>query len=180
MKTIETERLIIRQFKPEDWKDLLEYISREEVLKYEPCWVPTEEACRKAAEDFSKGNVFWAAELKGSGKMIGHVYFNQAEPKEFKTWEIGYIFNPVFGGNGYATEACRAVMGYGFGKLNIHRVTGRCSPENVPSWKLLERLRMRREGHSLQAVTFTSAPDGGPIWWDEYLYAVLAGEWQRR
>lgn len=71
MKEIETERLLIRNFRPEDWRDLQEYISREEVLKFEPQWNSSDEACRKTAQNFAHGNAFWAVELKDSGKMIG-------------------------------------------------------------------------------------------------------------
>jgi RimJ/RimL family protein N-acetyltransferase len=177
LHVIETRRLLIRNFRPEDWRDLQKYISREEVLRFEPHWNCSDEACQKAAQDFAVGNDFWAAELKGSPKMIGHVYFHQIEPAEFMTWDLGYIFNPDYHGRGYATEACRGVLRYGFANLKAHRVSAKCSPENVRSWKLMERLGMRREGHGLKCVTFIKAADGEPIWWDEYQYAILAEEW---
>ncbi len=177
MSRIETERLLLRNFRPEDWRDLQEYISREEVLQFEPHWNSSDEACKKAAQDFARGDTFWAVELKNSGKMIGHVYFNKTEPAEFLTWDLGYIFNPEYYGRGYATEACKGVLQFGFDTLSVHRVSAKCSPENVRSWKLMERLSMRREGHGLKCVTFIKTADGKPVWWDEYQYSILAEEW---
>ncbi len=86
--------------------------------------------------------------------MIGHVYFCQAEPPKFLTWELGYIFNPAYWGKGYATEACRRILQYGFEELGAHRIMARCSPENEASWRLLERLSMRREGFFKKCATF--------------------------
>lgn len=180
MIRLETERLYVRTFHPEDWKDLQQYISDEETMRFEPPWDCSEEGLRKTAEDFSKGDVFWAVELKSTGKMIGHLYFGKEGPDNFKTRMIGYIFNKGYHGKGYATEACRTLLDYAFRSLGIHRVVALCSPENKPSWALLERLNMRREGHSLKAVTFRTGEDGEPIWWDEYRYAILDEEWFAR
>ena len=177
MNVIGTERLLVRNFIPDDWKDLQEYISRNEVMNFERLWNSSNEGCRKTAEQFSKGDIFWAVEMKKTGKMIGHVYFNQIQPQNFKTWMLGYIFNNDYYGNGYATEACKGLLEYGFRQLFVLRVVAKCSPDNVPSWRLLERLDMRREGHSIKCVTFKETIDGQPIWWDEYLYAILRDEW---
>lgn len=177
MMRLETERLYIRNFRPEDWRDLQEYISNKEVMRFELPWDSAEEGMRRDAEEFSKGDTFWAVELKNSGKMIGHIYFGKTGPEQFQTYMIGYIFNNRFHGNGYATEACRSLLDYAFKNLGVHRVIGLCSPENIPSWRLMERLNMRREGHSPKAVTFRTTEEGEPIWWDEYRYAILAEEW---
>ncbi|GAE90169.1 N-acetyltransferase [Acetivibrio straminisolvens JCM 21531] len=109
--------------------------------------------------------------------MIGNVYFNQQEPKEFLNWEIGYVFNPQYYGNGYATESCRAVIDYGFKKLKARRIVAMCNPENIASWKLLERLNMRREGHLLKNIFFKRDEKGECIWVDTYEYAILIDEW---
>jgi len=177
MTTIETERLFVRRFKPGDWADLREYISKETVMCFEQPWDTSDEGCRTTAAELAKGHSFWAVELKETGKMIGHLYFSQIQPKEFLTWEPGYIFNDDYHGRGYTTEACRGILDYGFRHLGAHRVIARCSPENIPSWRLLERLQLRREGLSLQCVTLRKTPRGRPIWMDEYLYAILADEW---
>ena len=132
---------------------------------------------KNAATDLSKGSAFWAVELKSTGKMIGHLYFGREQPEKFCTWMLGYIFNNEFYGNGYATEACRGLLDHAFRNMGVHRVIAKCSPDNIPSWKLLERLEMRREGHSLRCAAIRDSEDGRPVWWDEYLYAMLEDEW---
>ncbi|WP_438435257.1 GNAT family N-acetyltransferase [Gorillibacterium sp. sgz500922] len=177
---LESERLAIRNFTPEDFYDLHEYLSQEEVLKYEPDGPSDLDNCRKMATERSQGEAFLAVTLKESGKMIGHVYLGQTEPAHFRTWMIGYIFNPSFYGNGYATEACRRIMDHAFAEGNAHRIVAMCNTENAPSWRLLERLGMRREGHFKQEGYFRESADGQPIWHDAYQYAVLAEEWMQR
>ncbi|MBY9077401.1 GNAT family N-acetyltransferase [Paenibacillus sp. HN-1] len=175
---METERLIVRKFSENDWSDLHEYLSQEQVLKYEPDGVSSEEDCKYIARERAEGDCFWAVSLKDTNKMIGHVYFGQKEPAEFNTWMIGYIFNPAFYGKGYATEACQGILKYGFEDLGIHRVMALCSPENAPSWRLLERLNMRREGHFKKEAFFRRTDDGQPLWHDAYQYAILNEEWK--
>ncbi|MEF2965362.1 GNAT family protein [Paenibacillus sp. M1] len=173
---LETERLAVRRFEPGDWKDLHEYLSQEEVLRYEPGTVSDEADCKNIALDRSNDPQFWAVCLKENHKMIGHVYFGRKEPREFLTWMIGYIFNPVYYGQSYATEACQRLLAYGFEELGAHRVMALCNPENTASWRLLERLSMRREGHFKKEVFFKTAENGQPIWQDTYQYAILKEE----
>lgn len=175
---METERLIIRKFYENDWEDLFEYLSKKEVLKYEPELESNEEDCRKKAIERADSDNFFAVCLKENHKMIGHVYFSRVEPEEFLTWEIGYIFNPSYYGKGYATEACKKIIDYGFNELGAYRIFARCNPENKASWKLLERLLMRREGHFIKNAYFHKDKDGLPIWFDSFEYAVLADEWR--
>lgn len=180
MRIIETARLSIRSFRSDDWRDLHEYLSQPAVLEFEPGDPSDEAQCKEMAAERSRGNDFWAVCLKPGGKMIGHVYFSQTEPAEFMTWELGYIFNPAFGAQGYATEACRAILDHGFAELGAHRVVAWCDPLNPPSWRLLERLEMRREGHLRQAAFFRRKDDGEPLWHDAFQYALLAEEWKPR
>lgn len=64
-----------------------------------------------------------------------------------------------------------------FSKLNAHRIIAMCNPKNIASWKLLERLNMRREGYLQKNVFFKYDGERKPIWNDTYEYAVLADEW---
>ncbi|WP_291578321.1 GNAT family N-acetyltransferase [Clostridium sp. UBA6640] len=177
MGSLETERLILRKFSSNDWKDLYEYLSQETVVKYESYDIYTEEQCREEAMYRSKEDAFWAVCLKENNKLIGNIYFSQQDPKEFSTWEIGYVFNPRYYGKGYATESCKKILDYGFNKLKAHRIIDMCNPDNTASWKLLERLNMRREGHLLKNVFFKCDKERNPIWNDTYQYAILSEEW---
>ncbi len=174
---IESGRLIMRKFCCDDWKDLYEYLSNEDVVRYEPYDVFSEEDCKIEAARRSSDKAFWAVCLKESSKLIGNVYFSRQEPEEFSNWEIGYVFNSRYCGNGYASESCRAIINYGFEKLQVRRVVAMCNPENTRSWKLLERLKMRREGHLRKNIYFKRDEKGEPIWSDTYEYAILADEW---
>ncbi len=171
-----SERLILRRFKPDDWQDLYEYLSNPEVVKFEPYDIQTEEECKSTAKDRAASDDFWAVCLKENGKLIGNIYFAKQQPDEFETYEIGYVFNPVFGGKGYATEAAAITLKHAFEKLGAHRVMAMCNPENPASWKLLERLKMRREGHFLKNAFFRRGADGNPLWFDTYQYAILKEE----
>lgn len=176
MLILETDRLVIRKFCYEDWYNLYEYLSQDTVVKYEPYTVFSKEECKQEAINRSHNDAFWAVCLKENNKLIGNVYFQQQEPKEFLTWEIGYVFNPAYYGKGYATEACKRVLKYGFQQLGAHRVIGKCNPENIHSWRLLERLFMRREGHFRKPAFFEKSNEGKPIWHDAYQYSILAEE----
>jgi len=179
MKQMETERLIIRRFTSDDWEDLYEYLSVPEVVLYEPYDVYTDNECIDEAKYRAEeeNNRFWAVCLKDSKKMIGHIYFAQSEPIEFRTWNIGYVFNPNFYGYGYATEACKRIIQHGFEDKNAHRIVAGVNVKNKPSWRLLERLSMRRESHMLKNVFFKRNSNGDPIWNDSYKYAILSSEY---
>lgn len=86
--------------------------------------------------------------------------------------ELGWSFDPDYGGQGYATEAVRAAIALCFGQLGVRRITANCFAANEPSWKLMERLGMRRESYFLQDSLHRSGQ-----WMDSMSYALLASEW---
>lgn len=175
--SMETERLILRRFQPEDWQDLHEYLSDEQVVKFEPYRPFTEEQSREEAERRAGDRCFLAVCLRETGKLIGNLYFAAQQPDEFMIWEIGYVFSRMYQGKGYATEAVNRLMEHIFEDLNAHRVEANCNPQNTPSWRLLERLHLRREGHFLQKVFFFTDDEGEPLWHDAYAYGMLRNEW---
>jgi RimJ/RimL family protein N-acetyltransferase len=86
--------------------------------------------------------------------------------------ELGWAFDPAFGGKGYATEAVRALIGLCFGPLGLRRLLAGCFFDNEPSWRLMERLGMRRELHSVKESLHRTKG-----WLDGLSYALLAEEW---
>jgi len=70
------------------------------------------------------------------------------------------------------TEAVRALVGYGFGELKLHRIAADCDPRNIGSWRVMEKIGMRREGHLLENLLLAGE------WVDSYVYAILAREWR--
>ncbi len=173
---IQTPRLIIRPFQEQDCNSLFEYLSDPGIYKYEPGEPITMDEARKLTLERSKSTIFWAVELRDTQKMVGHLYFQQTEPLEFLTWELGYIFNPRYQNKGYATESATALIRYGFDHWGIHRVIAHCNPENIASWKVLEKIGMRREGHFRSNIFFKTNGDGSPVWVDTCEYAILKEE----
>ena len=176
MKNIILDRVIIRRFKENDWKDLLEYLSDEEVVKYEPYEVFTEVEVKEETIRRIDDKSFYAVCMKEKDKLIGNIYFSKGD---FGTWELGYVFNKTYQGYGYATESIKGLIEYAFKELDVRRIIAMCNPENERSWKLLERLNMRREGMLLKNIYFKSDINGDPIWLDTYEYAILKSEWDK-
>jgi [ribosomal protein S5]-alanine N-acetyltransferase len=177
MTTMETARLWLRRFAAGDLDALRAYVTLPEVTRYDYAYPTSEAALRDVVAHFAETPGYWAVCLRATGALIGHVTCIRQEPEALRTWELGYIFNPAYYGQGYATEACRRVVTYVFVDLGAHRVQAGCSPENAPSWRLLERLGMRREAHRIKAVFLRRTAEGAPIWIDSYEYAILAEEW---
>jgi len=88
--------------------------------------------------------------------------------------ELGWVIDPAHTGHGYATEAVRALLTYCFTDLRVHRVVANCFLANDKSWRLMERLGMRREGHAVSESLHRSGH-----WLDTVTYAVLATDWPR-
>ncbi len=174
-KQMETERLVVRRFRETDWEDLYEYLSDERVVEYEPYPPLTKMQCRQAAASRMESDDFWAVCLKVDGKMIGNVYL---AGRDQKNWEVGYVFNHIYQKQGYATEAVVALISDIFCNQNAHRVYAECNPENVSSWRLLERVGFHREAHLRKNVYFNCSGDGTPLWQDTYIYGLLEDEWQ--
>lgn len=173
MLKIDTSRLLIRQFHEQDYPSLFEYLSNPAVYRFEPGEPISLEKARELTLARAQGTDFLAVALKHNQKLVGHLFFKQVEPKEFQTWELGYIFNPAFQGQGYATESADALIRYGFDHFGIHRVIAHCNPENIASRRVLEKIGMKQEGYFRKNVFFHTEPDGSPRWTDSCEYALL-------
>ena len=183
-RTIETERLILRPVEGRDWRAIHRYQSLPEVVRYLPHEPFTEDdACAFAlrwseqarqAEQARPQSDEWpemlVAQHKASGRLIGHLPFERFSPK-YRTREIGWVFAPEYQGQGYATEAARAVLGLAFEELGLHRMVATCDPRNRASYRVMEKLGMRREAHHIKDVQIRGE------WCDEYFYAILEEEW---
>ena len=171
---IKTNRLIIRNFEKNDYYDLYEYLSDIDTYKYEPGEPITIEIAKKLCIERSKENKFLTIEL--NNKVIGHVYLSQIKPFEFLTWEIGFIFNKIYQRKGYASESLNAIINHSFSNCNVHRIIGQCNPKNVASWKLMERVGMKREGKLRRNIYFKKDGKGDPIWLNTYVYGMFEEE----
>jgi RimJ/RimL family protein N-acetyltransferase len=88
--------------------------------------------------------------------------------------ELGWVLDPARGGRGYAAEAVRELIRICFEDLGLRRVTANCFADNEASWRLMERVGMRREIHTVQESLHRSGR-----WLDGLGYALLAEEWRK-
>ena len=119
MMHLETPRMMIRNFIPEDAADLHEIFGDAETMEYS-----------EAPYDLDKTKQFLgsfciaqgravAAVHKGSGKVIGYILFSEIQPGEY---ELGWFFNRHFWRQGYAYEACKAVMDHAFRTMEVENI----------------------------------------------------------
>jgi RimJ/RimL family protein N-acetyltransferase len=170
--------LRLRPFTAADVDAVHAYYRLEDVARYQ-YWQPRsrDEVAQEVAKWLEGGwdrqapdAIVFAVTLKESGMLIGDMVLLFRD-QGARQGEIGFTFDPAHGGQGYATEAARAVLDFGFGQFNLHRIFGRCDARNTPSWRLMERLGMRREAHFREHAVFK----GG--WDEEFYYAMLSREW---
>lgn len=172
MVIAETERLILRRHSMDDLQDAFEYLSDQEVVRYEPYKPMTLEEAREQLVWRVGTDEMIAVVLKETRKMIGNVHLGR---REHETLEIGYVFNRRYWGQGYAAESCRALIRQAFSR-GVHRICAECDPCNERSWKLLEAMGFQREAHFRRNVYFWKDDKGAPIWKDTYVYARLSDD----
>lgn len=164
---IETSRMVVRDFVPDDIHDLYEILSDCETMKNcEPAF--TLEKTQHFLNEFcigTRGGL--AAVLKESEKVIGYILFKSWEDG---VYEIGWIFNRRYWCCGYAYESCSALIRYGFCNLDLHKVVAE-TIDGVKSVGLMEKLGMKREG-----VQRCHTKDADGNWVDLYLYGLLKSE----
>lgn len=156
MISLETDRLTIRNFRPDDWQELRElaiaYQITEEA-KFESPWPTSEEEVQGMATWFSGGDSYLAVWLKETRKLIGLIAIEQREGQEQRLHNLGYVFHPSYHGHGYATEGCRAAMAYVFENLAADGILTGTHPDNKSSVALLNRLGLRAIGGGEYAIS---------------------------
>jgi len=169
---LETERLILRRYKEDDFEAIHSYASTKENNLYMP-WGPNTEAETRAFIKMSmEREHHFVVILKETGALIGSCNLNQREGKA----ELGWIIHRDHWKRGYGTEAARAVLKHGFETLNYHRIIARCDAENVGSYRIMEKIGMRRE-----ALYHDARPphkESKRAYSDELLYAMVKDEWE--
>ena len=160
MERIRTERLQLRNFVPEDFRDLQEIIIDKEASDYavyDHEFPAGDEAVMKITERFSMGDKFLAVWLPEAEKVIGFVCLNGEDRK----LDLGYCFHSKFGGQGYATEACRAVVSHAFSTLKVDSLESGTALLNAPSCRMLGRLGFEKTGE--EKLAFRKTAEGDPI-----------------
>lgn len=175
MPIIETDRLILRPFREGDATDLFAYLRAPAAscflsLKLEDLSQAEIEVRKRALDE---GYV--AICLKETGQVIGDL-FRTAE-EENDTASVGWHLNPQFGGQGYASEAARALFDHLFRAKGFRRLYAYVEDHNRRSQRLCEKLGMRQEGLFVEFISFTADDAGNPIYENTMQYAILRREW---
>lgn len=179
MLPIHTSRLVLRHLRGPDLETFLAYRNDPAVARYQS-WESFNRAeatafiARQGLQEPARPGQWLqiAIALRETDALIGDcaLKVNRDDPRQAT---IGITVSRPSQGQGFATEALAALLDDLFLKLQLHRVVADTDPENDASWRLLERLGMRREAHLRQSLWFKGR------WTDEYLYAVLEEEWAR-
>lgn len=190
MQTIETNRLILRNFTASDAAGLLEYTANPRVNCFMDHQMSTLEEAAAEVEKRSKDDSHIAVCLKDSSEIIGELFgmteghdpdsdsdSNPDSKSDSDTYSIGWNFNGRFEGKGYASESARAFMEHLFMGQGIRRIYAYVEDDNFRSQKLCEKLGMRREGLFLEFISFVKNEDGTPKYENTYQYAILKKEW---
>jgi RimJ/RimL family protein N-acetyltransferase len=178
---LNSQRLIIRNFKDSDLESFLEYRNDPEVAKYQGWGIPytREEGLRYFNQikdiDSPKAD-HWlqiAIELKETGDMIGDlgVYVRKEDTRQAA---IGFTITSKHWRKGYAIEAMSCLLEYLFKEMNVHRVIADCDVENVASYRTLEKLGFRREAHFVESFLMNG------VYTSEYHYGLLQREWREK
>ena len=175
-----TERLVLRPLEPDDLDALWAYRSDPRINEW------TGRSPRDRDEllvaFFSPEALAQTLVMEHAGEVVGDLMlkttdaWGQADVADRTAGaevELGWTLAAAHQGRGLATEAVRAALGICFDGLGVRRVTAGCFADNEPSWRLMERLGMRREGHGIEECLHRELG-----WVDGYLYALLASEWR--
>jgi RimJ/RimL family protein N-acetyltransferase len=176
---VESPRLVLRRLRAQDLDALVTYRNDPEVARYQSWSDYDAERGRQLIESMQgrqPGEPGWfqfAIALKDTDALMGDCALRTDE-YDTRLGEIGFTLSREHQGRGLGTEAVRALLGYVFGTLNLHRVMAVTDAKNTAAATVLERVGMRREGHFIENTFFKGA------WGDEFLYALLGREWARR
>jgi RimJ/RimL family protein N-acetyltransferase len=175
---IETERLLLRYFEPDDIDVLAAMHGDPDLVRWIPWGPRTREqaaevlerklACRTIEAEGDGLGI--APVLKETGEMIGDFSLQYVSEKH-SVAELGYLLTAGTQGRGYATEASREILRLAFEDLGFHRVIARVESRNAASAALAERLGMRREAEFVENEWIKGE------WQSEIVYAMLAREW---
>ena len=177
---LETERLLIRPFEAGDLEAMQAIHGDPRVVQWLYNEPRTADEVRELLERKIAGSslaaegdwVGGAATLRDGGRLVGDLAM-QLVSAEHRCVEIGYIIDPVYAGQGFATEAASALLRLAFDQLGMHRVIGRVEPRNTGSVRVLEKLGMRREAHFVENEWVKGE------WQSEFVFAILDREWRR-
>jgi ribosomal-protein-alanine N-acetyltransferase len=177
-----TERLLLRPFTPDDVDDVLEYTQDPEWARYQVN-IPPVPLSKKDAEallamfsdpaKWVKIGLLQMFAIVLEGKVIGEIALNQrGDDRPNERIELAYSLSRQHWSKGLMTEAARAAMNWAFRTYSFNRMYAWCDPRNIGSWKVLEKLGMKREGQLRSHLKWNGE------FRDQLYYGILRAEWK--
>ncbi|QUG41650.1 GNAT family N-acetyltransferase [Psychrobacillus sp. INOP01] len=149
MFVLETQRLLLRQYKVEDIIPLHSIFSDTETMKFYPApfsFQQTKDWINRNQDRYKNdGYGLWAVCLKDTNEFIGNCGLVKQKVNDNFEVEIGYHINKKYWSMGFASEAAKACKEYGFNKLGLNKLISIIDPNNVPSIRVAEKIGFFKE-----------------------------------
>jgi ribosomal-protein-alanine N-acetyltransferase len=172
---LKTKRLVLREITLEDANDIFNYMSKDEVTKYDDSETFTkvkqaESLIKAFSRDFHKNEgIRWGISL--DNKIIGSAGFHHWSKENPYRAEIGYELSPEYWKQGYMIEALTKIIEYGFNEFKLKRIHAHINPKNKASRKTAEKVGMNKEG-LLKAYYYEKRQ-----FEDDVVYSIINDEW---
>lgn len=166
---LESDRLALRRFTPDDYDWLVALYSDAEVMRYGGGTKTPEQVKSVMRErvldyyDAHPGLGVWQTIERASGAPVGFHVLNNIQGESII--QVGYFLVKPAWGRGYATEMARALLRYGFGELRLPSIAAMAERENVASHRVLTKIGLRRNGE--RAFPHPAYASSGPMAWFE-------------
>lgn len=174
---LKTERLNIKPVSENDVRDIFNLQSLEETAKFNTSGIPKNiDETKSTVENWiienNKENIkklVFSVELSETKQFIGLIGITLGK-EHYKNAEVWFQYDFRFWNKGFATEALRKIIDFGFEILKLHRIEAGCATENIGSIGVLEKVGMIREAHTRKLLPLKSG------WSDNYGYAILSDD----
>jgi len=175
---LRTERLLLREFNTADFSEVFDYQNDSHYLRYYPWSVRTFLEVKNVVQSFidqqherPRTKFQLSIILKSKDRLIGNCGIRKGHLED-KDAEIGYEISPQHWGLGYATEAARAILDFGFTDLKLHRISATTIVENIASVSVMQKLGMQKEARLRENRWMKGR------WWDTLVYSILENEYR--
>ncbi len=169
-----TERLFIRELSVADTDNIHALHSLSLTDEYNTLGFPaTKQVTEKLVDDWLSAQTerprdlyVFCIDRVDTKQFIGLIALNVG-PQKYKTAEVWYKIHPDHWGKGFATEALRKLLVFGFNTLRLHRIEAGCAVDNISSARVLEKAGMSKEGRKRKILPIRGE------WKDNFFYAIL-------
>ncbi len=173
---IDTERLIIRDFKPDDYNFFYSQSRAESTLRYESDSIPSSEVLKEKFKEImeltqkDKRSMYSFLVEKRDGNIpVGRVVIWQID-KKIDEWEMGWTIHIDHTKKGYASEVANALIKFGFEQLGANRICANCNEANIASERVMQKIGMKKEGILRQTRKLNDK------WYGSCIYSILRCE----